>query len=165
MDNASEISENSNITWGGYGGAISIEGSSHVKGGVVRNNWGSYYGGGLYASGTAYIEGTTFINNGCKWYGGAVACGLVGGGIVYMKDCLFDGNYANWNGNAIYLNNSGNCSIYNTEVKNVSKNVSGAITITGKGKTIIAGLNVNNNSVNNGNVYIAGNNVILNLGK
>ena len=101
MDNASEISENSNITWGGYGGAISIEGLSHVKGGVVRNNWGSYYGGGLYASGTAYIEGTTFINNGCKWYGGAVACGLVGGGIVYMKDCLFDGNYANWNGNAI----------------------------------------------------------------
>ncbi|WP_290850740.1 PKD domain-containing protein [Eubacterium sp. LMAG:50] len=158
MDNASEISENSNITWGGYGGAISIEGSSHVKGGVVRNNWGSYYGGGLYASGTAYIEGTTFINNGCKWYGGGVACGLVGGGNILMKDCLFDGNYANWNGNAIYLNNSNEGAIYNTEVKNVNKSVSGAVTITG-GRTTVAGLNVNNNSVNNGNVYIAGNNV------
>ena len=70
----------------------------------------------------------------------------------------FDGNYANWNGNAIYLNNSNEGAIYNTEVKNVNKSVSGAVTITG-GRTTVAGLNVNNNSVNNGNVYIAGNNV------
>ena len=112
--------------WGSiFGGQSSVSGMTFDNC-IFRNNYAAY-GGAIYAEkGTVTITNSKFENNHADNCGGAIAA--MNGVKLTVTDCEFTNDYSSYDaGGAIYLFNSSNADIRNTEFNSCSASLGSSI--------------------------------------
>lgn len=120
-------SSSSSFDWGDiFGGGGSSDKSITIDNCIFKNNYASY-GGAIYAEKcTVTITNTCFENNHAENGGGAIAA--LNGVALTIKNCEFDRDYSSFDaGGAVYLFNVSSASIQNTDFRNCSASIGGAV--------------------------------------